>query len=153
MHNFKNQNIQELYNYLIEEFSWNDLYYDEDNTIKKIKYFIDKLNTKDWIDFELSINQWDSRILYALANITTHDNSPKYPYEKIYCLAFVYCDITDSYELLNGLSTELNPNKKLDEDLLIKVIDKANSFWDGHQEAHIEFTKKLLNKKLKLAKD
>jgi len=152
MHSFKNQKIQELYDYLIDDFDANGLYYDEKNTIEEVKSHIDNFNPKDWIDFELTISQWDSGILCLLANLITYDNSPKYSYEKIYCLAFINCDYTDSYELLNGLSMELNQNKVLEEKLLIKVIKRAYEFWDGYTAEHIEFTKKLLKEKLKLTR-
>lgn len=152
MHNFKNQKIQELYDYLIEDFSWNDLYYDEDNSIKRLKSYIDNFNSKDWIDFELTINQWDSGILRLLAELITYDNSPKYPHENIYCLAFVNCNHTDSFEILYGLSMELNPHKVLDENLLADVKTRAHSFWDGNTNENIEYTKTLLDKKLKLTK-
>ena len=74
-------------------------------------------------------------------------------------MAFINCDYLDANELLDDLIIQLSLNNNLEENLIVKVIDRVNSFLEGYtyfndstNRERTEKTKKLLNEKLKITR-
>ena len=160
MHNFKNEKIQELYDYLVEDCSENDINYSLEYVAQKIESHLKLFKKYDLIHFEESIDEWDSSILEKLARVLSLINSISVNtdiIETIYLLAFINCNYEDASDLLDNLFFEISDFSVLSKNLLEKTLKRINEFIEGYtffknkyQLERAENALALINKKLNL---
>ncbi|GGG38696.1 hypothetical protein GCM10011344_44520 [Dokdonia pacifica] len=158
MHDFKNRKIQELYNYLVDDFDWNDFTYGQSYVLESFGKHIDKLKDEDWNYFEKNIDLWASEVLHRLAIVIAEYNSKNLNYvlqKRVYCLALINCWDKETCDLCTNLSAELGLVIDLDIEILERVIERleqllnhynvvANYQAEEHTKRTIEFVKKKL---------
>lgn len=128
---FKNERIQNLHNYLAEDFCENDLVYTENSVMEKFASFIFCLTEEDWEYFERTIEKWNSENLERLARLIIDLQwRPKkispYIAEKVYCLAFIHCDYQEIHDsLLDDFDIGFFPKDSTDVELLKKLYQRV----------------------------
>lgn len=135
MHNFKKHRVQNLYDYLE-----NDFIYDKSFVLKTFGTFIDKLKEEDWLYLEDNLNLWASEILERLARVIVEYKSNNLDYKlqnKIYCLAFINCCDKESTYLSGNLPAELGLLPDLDVEILRKVIERFKELLNNNSFVRI----------------
>ncbi|KAB8155878.1 hypothetical protein EZY14_001310 [Kordia sp. TARA_039_SRF] len=159
MHNFKNRKIQELYNYLVDDFDWNAFTYSQYYVLETFGKHIDKLKDEDWNYFEKNIDLWASEILHRLAIVIVEYKSKSLDYvlqNRVYCLALIHCLDEEASDLTHNLAAELGLGVDLEVEILEKVIERLEELLNNyiivakcqgekHTKHTIDFVKKKLN--------
>ncbi|CAL2101715.1 conserved protein of unknown function [Tenacibaculum sp. 190130A14a] len=163
MHYFKNHKVQDLYNYLVNDFEWKDFTYNEPGVLESFGQYIESLNNEDWDYFENNINLWSSEILHRLASVIVEYDSRKMDFvfqNKIYCLALINCLDEETSDLIDNLIAHLGSGVDLDSDLLNKVLNRLNELLNNYtvvarfgNEEHIKRTIDFVKIKLNLTLD
>lgn len=155
---FKNDKLQNIYNFLnkgidgLWEFEW------ENWAAKAFIKLVNALEKEDWIYFEQNIELWDSENLaefaHYLLSVDEYLRANYYYLTRCYCLAFIHCNKEESNDLSTNLPAYIGLLPNIAPHILVKVIDRLkqhianNGQKDTHIERSVEFVKEKLENTL-----